>query len=230
MDLETFLPLSFSAIRRVAPIAYALSALFFSNTNSQVAFAAEQHQVLLPQEKPNRWSLQLGVGVITENNIGQVFKGEIDSAEDQAAGETYSLSLHWIAHRFSIPFRGSTLNPTFEPYATFTIVNERDDTFPDYNLGAGFRWVDFPWNQWLKTTFFTGIGLSYSSHVLAVDHLRHPGTDRSHLKLDWPLHLTLALPRWPDHQLVLFNDHHSGGHIFDEGGVNILGIGYRFEF
>jgi hypothetical protein len=63
-----------------------------------------------------------------------------------------------------------------------------------------------------------------------VDRERHPGQDRSHLKFDWPIQVTFALPRWPQHQLVLFVDHQSGGHIFDEGGVNSYGIGYRFEF
>jgi hypothetical protein len=29
---------------------------------------------------------------------------------------------------------------------------------------------------------------------------------------------------------VVFNDHISGGHVFDEGGVNSVGIGYRLEF
>jgi hypothetical protein len=75
-----------------------------------------------------------------------------------------------------------------------------------------------------------GIGLSYSSRVYAMDRERHPGEDRSHLKFDWPIQFTFALPKWPQHQLVIFNDHKSGGHIFDEGGVNSVGIGYRFAF
>jgi hypothetical protein len=55
-------------------------------------------------------------------------------------------------------------------------------------------------------------------------------THRSHLKFDWPIQFTFALPRWPQHQLVLLNDHQSGGHIFDEGGVNSVGLAYRYEF
>jgi len=177
------------------------------------------------------WSLQVGAAFISQNNIGEVLSGDVEPADGETGGQTYSLTFSWIAHRFEIPFRNSTLRPQFEPYFTLTLVDENGDAaFPDYNAGVGFRWVDFPWQRWVSTTFFTGVGLSYSAHVYAVDRARHPDMDRSHLKIDWPLQLTFCLPSWPQHQLVLFNDHQSGGHIFDEGGVNSLGIGYRFEF
>ena len=205
-------------------LSFSVSALF-----SLTALSGESDSPIEEPEAERRWGVQVGAAVITQNNIGQILTGTIDSAEGAAEGELYNLTLTYRAYRFHIPFRGGELTPTVEPYATFTLVNERDDTFPDYNLGVGFRWVDFPWNRWLQTTFFTGVGLSYSAHVLQDDRQRHPG-DRSHLKFDWPLQLTFALPRWPEHQLVLFNDHQSGGHIFDEGGVNSLGVGYRYEF
>jgi hypothetical protein len=179
----------------------------------------------------SNWSLQIGAAFISQNNIGEVLSGQIEPADGETGGQSYSLTLTWIAHRFEIPFRDGALRPQFEPYFTLTLVDENGRSpFPDYNAGLGFRWVDFPWNDWVSTTFFTGLGLSYSTRVYAIDRQRHAGMDRSHLKLDWPLQFIFALPAWPQHQLVLFNDHHSGGHIFDEGGVNSLGIGYRLEF
>jgi len=177
------------------------------------------------------WSVQFGVSIISESDIGEVLTGSFDRADGDAGGRNYSLTVNWIARRFEIPCHGQILRPQFEPYLTLTLVDQNHDSiFPDYNGGIGFRWVDFPWDKWLETTFFMGIGLSYSSEVYVVDRERHPGEDRSHLKFDWPIQFTFALPRWPQHQLVLFNDHQSGGHIFDEGGVNSYGIGYRLEF
>jgi hypothetical protein len=124
-----------------------------------------------------------------------------------------------------------TLTPEVQPYVTLTLVDEKGSSlFPDYNGGVGVRWVNFPWNRWIKTSFFTGVGLSYSSQVFRTDRVRHAGEDRSHLKFDWPVQLTFALPRWPDRQIVIFNDHQSGGHVFDEGGCNSLGAGLRIEF
>ena len=177
------------------------------------------------------WSVQVGVAFISNSDIGEILSGGLERAEGDAGGQLYSLTLNWTAHRFEIPCRGRILTPQFEPYLTFTLVDENSSSlFPDYNGGVGFRWLDFPWNKWVKTTFFMGIGLSYSSHVYTADRERHPGEERSHLKFDWPIQFTFAHPRWPQHQIVFFIDHQSGGHIFDEGGVNAYGIGYRLEF
>ena len=177
------------------------------------------------------WSVLAGVAVITNGDIGDILAGEFDRAEGDAGGELYLLTVNWTAHRFEIPYGGRLLKPQFEPYLTLTFVDQNNDSiFPDYNAGVGFRWVDFPWNRWIKTTFFMGLGLSYSSHIYQVDRDRHPDEDRSNLKFDWPIQFTFALPRWPQHQLVLLNDHQSGGHIFDEGGVNSVGLAYRYEF
>ncbi|MGZ8900022.1 MAG: hypothetical protein ACXW3Z_07995 [Limisphaerales bacterium] len=187
----------------------------------------------LEQKSPDSrdWSVQVGAGFITKQNIGEVFSKGPKAAEGDSEGEIYSLTLGWVAHRFEIPFRDAALRPQFETYATLTLVDESGQgLFPDYNAGVGFRWIDFPWDRWVDTSFFMGIGLSYSSRVFTVDRERHPGEDRSHLKFDWPVQLTFALPRWPEHQLVLFNDHQSGGRILDRGGVNSFGLGYRLEF
>lgn len=188
--------------------------------------------VLEPAPDASRnWSVQAGVAIISRSNIGEILTGGFDRADGDAGGYLYSLTVNWTAHRFEIPCRGRTFTPTFEPYLTLTLVDQNHDSiFPDYNGGVGFRWVDFPWDRWIETTVFMGLGLSYSSRVYVVDRERHPEEYRSHLKFDWPIQITFALPRWPQHQLLLFNDHQSGGHIFDEGGVNSFGIGYRFEF
>lgn len=177
------------------------------------------------------WSAQVGVAFMTENSVGEVFTGNLSPADGEAAGEVYTFTLNWVAHRFEVPWRGRVLKPRFEPYVKFMLVDEAGSSpWPGYTAGVGFRWVDFPWDRWVETSFFTGVGLSYLSQIYRIDRVRHPGEDRSHVKLDWPLQLTFALPRWPRHQLVIFNEHQSGGHIFDEGGVNSLGIGYRMEF
>ena len=191
-----------------------------------------ERSLTLPHHPQYRdWSVQLGVSTISKRNIGEILSGGFDRAEGDAGGRNYSMMVNWVAHRFTIPCHGHILRPQFEPYLTLTLVHQNNDSiFPDYNGGIGFRWVDFPWDKWVATAFYMGIGLSYSAEVYRIDRERHPGEDRSHLKFDWPIQFTFALPRWPQHQIVLFNDHQSGGHIFDEGGVNSFGIGYRFEF
>jgi hypothetical protein len=82
----------------------------------------------------------------------------------------------------------------------------------------------------VDTTFETAIGLTYSHQVLAIERVRYPDRDRSHLEFYWPIQFTFAHPRHQQHRLVLFNHHHSGGHIFHRGGANSLGIAYRYVF
>jgi hypothetical protein len=177
------------------------------------------------------WSVQFGVSFISDSDVHEILGGDLDRAKGDGGGQIYSLMVNWTAYRFEIPFRERILKPQFEPYLTLALVDENSHSlFPDYKGGVGFRWVDFPWDRWVETTFFMGIGLSYSSRVYTIDRERHPGEERSHLKFDWPIQFTFAPPRWPQHQLVVFNDHISGGHVFDEGGVNSVGIGYRLEF
>lgn len=104
------------------------------------------------------------------------------------------------------------------------------DPFPVYNVAFAVRWVNFPWNDTIKTTFMMGIGLSYSEKVYEIDKERHPGEHRSNLKFDWPIQLTLAMPAHPREQVTIYIIHHSGDHVFDVGGINCIGMGYRHEF
>lgn len=233
--------MDFSLLKRQAgPLALCGTLVFSGGIVTAIA-QSEVEPTLPAQESANGleheardrrdWSVLVGAGFVTHQNIGEVFSNGPKAADGAAEGEIYSLTLGWVTHRFEIPFRDAALRPQFETYVTLTLVDEAGQgLFPDYNAGVGFRWMDFPWDRWVDTSFFMGIGLSYSSRVFTVDRERHPGVDRSHLKFDWPLQLTFALPRWPEHQLVLFNDHQSGGRILDRGGVNSVGLGYRLEF
>ena len=125
-----------------------------------------------------------------------------------------------------------TLRPEFEVPARITLVDENTGrVIPDLNIGFILRWRDFPWNKYLRTTLAAGPGFSYSFQVLTADYQRHPeDEERSRLKFWLPIELTVALPWFPEHQLVAFIDHQSGGTLFDRGGVDTWGFGYRFEF
>ena len=177
------------------------------------------------------WAFEAGVAFITDDNVHEVFFGKYDIEGSAAGGEIYTFTasrrlgeLHWEVG-------GREFRPQLEVPFTLEIVDENSRSpFLDYNASFMIRWVDFPWNRHVRTSFATGVGLSYSEKIYLMDIQRHPGEDRSHLKFNWPIQLTFAAPRYPDHQLNLFLSHQSGGHIFDEGGVNSIGIGYRFGF
>jgi hypothetical protein len=179
----------------------------------------------------SRWAFEFGIGIIGANSLQDHLELNFDSAQGAGAGLTYNLTTSYRFHQFNWRAGKVRLQPEIELPFMFTLVDQDNgELIPDLNGGVMIRWRDFPWNRYLYTTFAIGGGLSYSFRVWDVDYARHPGEDRSHLKFWVPVQFTFALPRYPRHQVTAFIDHQSGGTIFDTGGVNVYGLGYRFLF
>ena len=178
------------------------------------------------------WSVEFGVGVISDNVPADFVTGDFTALDGPGGGYTYNLTVSRRVHQFNWKIGSVVLRPELEVPGRITLVDENTDrVIPDLNLGLVLRWRDFPWNRFLRTTFAFGAGMSYSFQVWTADIQRHPDDlPRSRLKFWLPFELTVALPMYPEHQLVLFTDHQSGGWLFDSGGVDAVGFGYRFEF
>ena len=180
---------------------------------------------------PNPWTIHIGMAVITSSTIGDLSLGKVTRARGDAGGEMYLLGVSHTLHDFDWRIRGRRFRPQLELPMVLGVVDEGGrNPFLDYNAGITLRWKDFPFNRFVYTNLETGVGLSYTEHVLAIEHRRHSDRDRSHLKFYWPIQLTLAHPEKKQHQLVVFIHHQSGGHVFDKGGSNLIGIGYRHVF
>ena len=190
----------------------------------------------LPSEPPEGlsrlWAFEAGVAFITTNNVDDFMHGRVNVSKGDAGGQVYRFTASRLLHVFAWETSAGVMRPQVEMPLSLELIDEigRRNPYPDYNAGLTLRWVNFPWNDRVYTTFATGVGLSYSSRVMAMDEERHSDRERSHLKFDWPIQLTLARPETPHHQLMFFLAHHSGGRVFDRGGVNSLGIGYRLGF
>ena len=177
------------------------------------------------------WSFEIGVAFITTNNIEELIGGQINVSDGPAGGEIHMLTASRRLGELEWNIGGHTFRPQLELPFTLEIFDENTRSpFLDTNVSLNVRWVDFPWNDYLHTTFSMGIGLSYSHNVPLMDIERHPNDRRARMQFNWPIALTFALPQHPEHQAMLFLLHQSGGHIFDRGGMNSLGIGYRLDF
>jgi hypothetical protein len=178
-----------------------------------------------------RWAFEFGWGVIGDTVPADYYTGEFDRFEGRGEGYTYNFTLSYQLQEFDWRAFGCRLQPALELPFMLTLVDQNvGGVVPDANLGLLFRWRDFPWNRWLYTTAGVCGGLSYAFDNWEADVSRHPGEDRSQLKFWGSLEFTLALPAHPHHQAVLFIDHQSGGHLFDQGGIDAWGIGYRYLF
>ena len=178
----------------------------------------------------SRWSLNFGVGTIGDTSAPKDYLIlDFDPAEGAGSGRTYNFTVTYRLHEFDWRSDKLRLQPQLEIPVMLSLIDDRSlGLFPDYNAGLLLRWRDWPWNRHLYTTFAIGVGASYSSKVWTADRQRHANEERAHLKFWMPIELTFALPRSPQHQLTLFIDHQSGGHITDEGGVDAWGFGYRY--
>jgi hypothetical protein len=177
------------------------------------------------------WSVEFGVGVISDNTPADYLEGDFERLDGPGGGVTYNITFSRQWTEFDWNLWGMNLNPQLERVAMLTLVDENSGrVIPDLNVGLVFRWQDFPWNRFVRTTLAVGAGFSYSFEIWTADKLRHPGEDRSRIKFWMPVELTVALPRFPRHQVVAFLDHQSGGQVFDNSGVDVWGLGYRFEF
>lgn len=178
-----------------------------------------------------RWSFQAGVAFITASTVDDLLVGDVKMADGPAGGQIYLFEASYKIYDFDPVIADRQLDVDFQLPLVLGIVDEHSNS-PFLQPSAGFsvRWKSFPWNDWLYTNLETGVGLTYSEHVLGTERDRHPGRDRSHLEFYWPVQFTFALPEHRQHQLVLLLHHHSGGAIFHSGGANSLGVAYRYVF
>lgn len=177
------------------------------------------------------WSFEFGVGVISDNTPADYLEGDVERLDGPGGGVTYNFTFSRQWTEFDWRIGRIRLHPQLERVAMLTIVDENTGRIiPDLNLGLVFRWQDFPWNRFVRTTLAAGAGFSYSFQIWTADKQRHPGEDRSRIKFWMPIEFTAALPCFPRHQVVAFLDHQSGGDVFDNSGVDVWGLGYRFEF
>lgn len=192
-------------------------------------------EAFVPAKSPSRWAYEAAVAWITPNEIDDFIgygANPVSVEHNDAGGNIYYLTASYHLGDLPVTLFGKTYTPRMELPLTLAMFDENSNArspFMDYNAAFSIRWVDFPWNRWLVTSVMTGVGFSYSAETPLMDYQRHPGENRSKVKFNWPIQLSLALPQWPEHQLIAFIDHQSGGHLFDAGGINSIGLGYRYQ-
>ena len=93
------------------------------------------------------------------------------------------------------------------------------------------RWLTFPWNGWIETSFAAGEGFSFALERPELEAIGKPDTPRL---LNYVLfELTFSLPEKPDWSLVARLHHRSG--IFGlihgkKDASNAVGLGIRHRF
>lgn len=178
------------------------------------------------------WAVEFGVGVMSDNDTIGNITGQFDTITDEYGADIYKLSVYYTVKEFQWEMGNYTFYPQLEVFPSITRFEENSgENYHNINFAGTLKWTDFPWNKYLYTTLATGVGLGYFEQINSYDRKKHINEERSQWKFYWPIQLTLALPKFKRHQIVLYNDHWSGGFgIFDDGGFDTYGIAYRFIF
>jgi len=125
---------------------------------------------------------------------------------------------------------------TFQDYFDIGIEGQIAKYFGDqdnweFNLVAYFRWLPFPWDPYLDTSFAVGAGLSYATSVPALEAKNYEDTARFLGALMFEF--AFSLPDVPQWSLVTGIHHRSGAAgLFSgvHGASNAWVIGIRYSF
>ncbi len=106
-----------------------------------------------------------------------------------------------------------------------------DQNHMEFNVLLIARWLTFPWDSYLDTSFAVGNGLSYATRTPRIEEIQH---DKTHQFLDYMLfELTFSLPQQPRWSMVWRIHHRSGVYgLFNgvHGASNALGVGLKYHF
>jgi hypothetical protein len=101
----------------------------------------------------------------------------------------------------------------------------------EFNAMLGLRWLPFPWDRYLDTSFAVGEGLSYATDDPEIEVEKNDHTARllNYLMFE----LAVVVPKQPQWTLFARVHHRSGAFgLFDgvSGGSNVVGAGLRYSF
>jgi len=91
------------------------------------------------------------------------------------------------------------------------------------------RWLKFPWDKYVDTSFAVGDGLSYNTEVSQVE--KDDDEDAGHLLNYLLFEVTLGLPEYPRWNFVYRIHHRSGiAGLVGDAGSNYPTIGFKYAF
>lgn len=105
----------------------------------------------------------------------------------------------------------------------------------EFWIALHFRWINFPWNDFIYTTVAASTGFSYATGAPALERRNSDFKGASRLMHFFSPEITFALPKHK-HIEFLIRYHHRSGVFrnplfgYTTGGLNFLTMGFRLRF
>lgn len=137
----------------------------------------------------------------------------------------YTLDQNNVVRRFFSPIVSVV---QIAANTTYRVGKNENDIF-EFDPYMAFRFVNFPWNNYVNTSLAIGEGISYASSIPDLEIRSNDNTKRllNYLMLE----SSFALPKYPRLQLVARIHHRSGAFgLYRAGntGSNAVGLGIRY--
>lgn len=167
----------------------------------------------------HEWHVGVYGGKVTDNTIQQLIEGDVDIVDSKFLVVTLGKRLTTYRELIDVEAEG-------QAGKHWGIQDHYE-----FNAVIFLRWLPFPWDKYLDTSFAVGEGFSYATQKPEVE-IRNDGKTAKFLNY-LGFELDFALPGAPSYSLFTRLHHRSG--IFGlidgvHGGSNALGVGIKHSF
>ena len=170
------------------------------------------------EQKEYKWSFTAYGGVLVEDHLWQAltFTGSPQDDYLLAVG-ALSREFYRYKHWIGLEAEGQ--------------IGKHFGEMTQWEFNALFivRWLHFPWNERVRTTFAVGDGLSFATEVPEVE--KEDDEDALAYKNILLFELTFGPPRHPQWDFSLRIHHRSGVFgLYNRGASNFVCIGVKYSF
>jgi len=165
------------------------------------------------------WALTLYYGRLTDSNLAQTATFNFNFEDSYFIDLALSRRLYTYRDYFNLEIEGQIAKH----------FGDQDNW--EFNAVGYVRWLPFPWDSYLDTSFAAGVGLSYATSVPEIEAKTHDESAQFLGALMFEL--AFSLPRVPQWSLVTRLHHRSGaGGLFSgvHGASNAWALGIRYSF
>lgn len=163
------------------------------------------------------WAVTLYGGVFMNTSLGGMFSFQYDPQDSYIGVLAVSREIWTLTRHLRFELEGQVAK------------NFGKQTNWELNALLVGRWVTFPWNDYVYTTFAVGDGFSYTTAVPKLER-EFEGTSRQLMNY-LMFELTLSPPQHPEWAFVTRIHHRSALFgVYGNGDSNVLAVGVKYRF
>lgn len=175
------------------------------------------------------WAATYYYGITCTDPVMRIFRGQFHRWPEHIQSIEFA---HTLSEKNFFRSLLSPLVGVVQLAADFTLrTGSNENTIYEFDPYIAFRWANFPWNNYVNTSFALGEGISYDTSVPSIEKRYSNNTKRL---LNFALaEFTFASPNYPRLQLIARLHHRSGAYgLYHAGnsGSNDVGLGIRYLF